>query len=83
MPQNSAGFDSVLKDLQGRNKMSSVSKAQRRFFGGWEHSSESMRGKKPDMTKSQMSDFASTSEKGLPETAAKKSMKSVMRKRKK
>lgn len=49
--------------------MPAESKAQRRFFGWAEHNPAEAKaaGKMPDMTKQQMHDFASTSEKGLPE----------------
>ena len=48
--------------------MPAVSQAQRRFFGWAMHNPEEARakGKMPDMTQSQMRDFASTPDKGLP-----------------
>lgn len=48
--------------------MPAKSKAQRRYFGWLEHAPEAAsQRKKSGMTKSQMHDFASTSEKNLPE----------------
>ena len=40
--------------------------AQRKFFAIMEHHPEEARAKRINMTKSQMHDFASTPEKGLP-----------------
>jgi hypothetical protein len=39
-----------------------------------EHHPEELRGKKPNMTKAQLHDFASTKEKGLPKVKHSKSM---------
>ena len=47
--------------------MPATSEAQQRFFGGWLHNPGKMRGKRPDMTKDEMSDFAETKTEGLPE----------------
>jgi hypothetical protein len=52
--------------------MPSVSAAQQRFFGGWEHNPEQMHGPKPKMTHEQMHDFAATSTKDLPDHVSKK-----------
>jgi hypothetical protein len=46
--------------------MPAESKAQRHFFAGWEHNPDKMKGKKPDMTRGQMHDFAATKTKDLP-----------------
>ena len=46
--------------------MPSVSKAQQEFFAIAEHEPGKLRGKRPNMTKSQMHDFAATPRKGLP-----------------
>ena len=51
---------------QGEQTMPAVSKAQRRFMGMCEHNPKHAAGKCPDMSQSQMSEFASTSEKELP-----------------
>ena len=47
--------------------MPAVSKAQQRFFAIAEHQPGALRGKKPDMTRQQLHDFAHTPRKGLPE----------------
>jgi hypothetical protein len=52
--------------------MPALSKSQRRWAGGWEHNPNQMTGKKPDMTKKQLHDFASTKEKGLVERKSSK-----------
>jgi hypothetical protein len=49
--------------------MPARSTAQRRFFAIAEHHPEQLRDKMPNMTRSQMHDFASTKEKGLPHYA--------------
>ncbi len=50
--------------------MPAVSRAQRRYFGFLEHSPNAVEErKKSGLTKQQMSDFASTPDKGLPEKA--------------
>lgn len=46
--------------------MPAKSVAQRRFMAIAEHEPGELRGKKPDMSHSEMHKFASTSEKGLP-----------------
>lgn len=46
--------------------MPAKSSAQRRFFGLCEHRPDKARSACPDMSKSQMHDFAATKEKGLP-----------------
>lgn len=46
--------------------MPAVSKAQQRFMAMAEHNPGALRGKKPDMTKAQLHDFAHTPRKGLP-----------------
>ena len=63
--------------------MPAVSKSQRRYMAMCEHDPKHMAGKCPDMTKSQMHDFAATKEKGLPNRVKKKtrtkSLKSVFK----
>ncbi len=83
MGQSLQNFDPALKDKQGRKKMPAVSKAQQRFFGGWQHNPEKMKGKRPDMTVDQMEDFSATKTKGLPEhkSPVKAAMKKAMRKK--
>ena len=49
--------------------MPAKSQAQQRFFGMLEHTPGMAKSKGIDMSKSQMHDFASTPEKGLPEHA--------------
>ena len=46
--------------------MPAVSKAQRRFMAGCEHSPKHMKGKCPDMNVKELHKYASTKEKGLP-----------------
>lgn len=46
--------------------MPAPSKASQAFFAIAEHHPEKLRGKMPNMTKSQMHDFAATPTKGLP-----------------
>jgi len=46
--------------------MPAVSQKQQRFMAIAEHHPEQLRGKAPDMTKSQLHDFAATPRKGLP-----------------
>ena len=52
--------------------MPAKSQAQQRFMAIASHSPEKLRGPAPDMSKSAMSDFASTPRKGLPPHAKKK-----------
>lgn len=47
--------------------MPATSKAQQQFMAIAEHEPGKLRGKKPNMSKSQLHDFAATSTKGLPE----------------
>jgi len=47
--------------------MPAVSKAQQRFMAIAARDPGALRGKKPDMTRQQLHDFATTSRKGLPE----------------
>lgn len=47
--------------------MPAVSKAQQRFMAMCEHNPGSVKGKCPDMSKSEMHKFSSTKRKGLPE----------------
>lgn len=46
--------------------MPATSKAQQRFMAIAERDPGALRGKKPDMTRQQMHDFAATPRKGLP-----------------
>ena len=46
--------------------MPAVSEKQRRFMAIAEHHPGQLRGKKPNMSKSQLHDYAATPEKGLP-----------------
>lgn len=48
--------------------MPAVSKKQRRFFAIAEHHPDMLRGKMPNMSKSEMHKFAATPERGLPTT---------------
>ena len=47
--------------------MPAVSKAQQRYMAIAEHNPSKLRGKKPDMSQSQLHDFAATPRKGLPQ----------------
>jgi len=47
--------------------MPAVSVSERKFFGMCEHNPKHANGKCPDMSKSQMHDFAATKDKGLPQ----------------
>jgi len=59
--------------------MPAVSQAQRRYMGMAEHTPEMMRGKRPDMSKAQLHDFASTPEKGLPKRTRPRGFRSLGR----
>lgn len=59
--------------------MPAVSKRQRRFMAMCEHDPGAARGKCPNMTKSQMHDFAVTKEKKLPYSAKSTASKIVKR----
>jgi len=62
--------------------MPSKSKAQRRYFGWLEHSPEAANERKESgMTRKEMSDFASTPDKGLPETVGDKLTKGLRKKK--
>jgi DnaJ-domain-containing protein 1 len=84
MGQNLKGFGSALKDLQkGPKKMPSVSVKQREAMAIAEHHPDKVFKRNEGMLKmshSQLHDFASTPEKGLPEEASpiKKSMKKIL-----
>ena len=55
--------------------MPAVSKAQQKYMAICEHNPQHAQGKCPDMSKSEMHDYAATPTKGLP---YKKSLKSQM-----
>lgn len=52
--------------------MPAKSKAQQQFMAIAEHQPSKLRGKKPDMTKSQLHDFAATPSRELPRHVPKK-----------